>query len=154
MQGGIHVAKVRNWCENEAVQVGLTNGVSIRLKIIRHFLIPQVESGNIECSVHLFGSPWGSQKLQLAYPTTWTNPCKGAFMWRKSEIGVRMKPYKWVWQMASQSGGMQNSLLAAGADHRHLQDKQNAPLHYAAVKVIRIVDRFDTRQYQLKRKCI
>ena len=53
------------------------------------------------------------------------------FMWRKSEIGVRMNLYMWVWQMASQSSGMQNSLLAAGADHRHLQDKQNyAPLSW------------------------
>ena len=26
----IHVAKVRNWCENESVHVGLTNGVSIK----------------------------------------------------------------------------------------------------------------------------
>jgi hypothetical protein len=40
--------------------------------------------------------------------------------------------------MASQSGGMQNSLLAAGADHRHLQDKQNAALDYVTSKVIRI----------------
>ena len=41
--------------------------------------------------------------------------------------------------MASQSSGMQNSLLAAGADHRHLQDKQNAALRSPISRLLRLL---------------